>query len=178
MIDKLKIISQLRTALLDAEIVELIAVPGYFVAIRDGEYDPLKHIRPADPAKTPILDSTDIAFIEQDFDKTGAAFQVDETFIPTLEQPSGVGGTSVFVGIMQYSVMVPYVDGNEMDIQLLYNKARYIAEVFDPKKDDLTVSQPLVGLVLDSASIAPYIKERKWVTVPVSVNFRAYEYPN
>lgn len=172
MIDKTAIIKTFRTTLLNGEVVTLIST-GQLIAIRDGEYDPLLHVRPADPAKTPIIVDDDLSVTEFAFDRGGKAIYVQETFLPAAELPPA-NTVDMLAGIMQYSVYVPTKTSKGFAMVTMYNTARYIRELFDPEKPLLSTGESYnVALVMDSADEAPYIKGEAWVSLPVSLMFRS-----
>ena len=174
-IDKMEIIRAFRTALFGAEIVEVVANPGEFVGIRDGvfEANPGIYIRPDSPAERPVATEANTQIIERSLDLTNEPFFFSEALLPALETPSA-SYVELLAGIMQYAVHVPSRDGNKLDIVTFYNYAKYIQNVFDPQLDNLTINQLNTEMVIDSADIAPPLKDGMWNMLPISINFRAY----
>jgi hypothetical protein len=72
----------IRTELINAEIVAVTAT-GELIGIRDGDYNASIHTRPADPATTPIVDSTKIAWEGWEFDPRDEALWYQETLLPS-----------------------------------------------------------------------------------------------
>lgn len=173
-INKIEVIQAFRTTLLDAEIVDVIAT-GKRIGIRDGVYNALLHTRPDAPAERPICTATNTEFIERPFDEKNFDIYFSEAFLPSLETPSA-SYVDLLAGIMQYNVHVPSKNGNRFDIQNLYDYGKYIADIFDPKLDNINVGGLTTEMVIDSVSIAPLIRDDIWNMLPISINFRVYEY--
>ena len=176
-IDYEKVIQVFASTILDAEVVEITAT-GELVGIRDGDYNPLIHTRPADPAKTPILDADDVAWEQLEFDPNNRALWYEETLLSATDFYEAAT-TEKFTGIYQLTVWAK--KGTER-YQLLETaattanrQAKYLAEIFDARLPDLQPDQTdIEGLVIYSATRGPGLTDDKYYGVPVSMNFACY----
>jgi hypothetical protein len=167
----------IRAEILAAEVVEVTAT-GELIGIRDGDYNASIHTRPADPAITPILSASDVAWEGWEFDPNDRAIWYEETLLPATDFYEA-STTEKFVGIYQLTIWVKkgteHYQLTETATTTASRPAKYIAEVFDIRLPDLQPDQEgIEGLPIYSVTRGPGLTDDKYYGIPMSMNFGCY----